>query len=36
MPTIYTQSDLTAIQQQKKQRWLCGLIPCAVLLAVMV
>lgn len=36
MPTIYTQSDLTAIQQQKKQRWLCVLIPCAVLLAVMV
>lgn len=36
MTTIYTEADLTAIQQQKKKRWILLLLPCAVLLGVLV
>lgn len=35
-PTIYTEADYTAIQQQKKKRLILLLTPCAVLLAVMI
>ena len=35
-PTIYSETDAAAIRQQMNKRWLCLLIPCAVMLAVLV
>lgn len=36
MSTIYSETDLNAIKQQKTKRWTLLVIPCVILLAIMV